>query len=433
MRKVTMFFAILTVISVSSVGFGQALYLNPIPLESNVFNARIQDEAVVMSFQLSHDYPDPVEVGKVIVESNVGNLKIRFTIDGWNIYYPTFDSKFGNADSLVFHPAYKLAPGEVVICRVVINLKNVYSDTPVNIRLSVPLTYQYQQYVLLINQIPTIRYYLNGSYNGWYLISFPISPPSDNIYDLIPGLKQVFYWDPWSGEYCELQERNLRYYSNEKGLSFFVKISSDCEFDITGTPIFARNVQVNHGWNLLGSTFQGSYVNSTNHIVTASYKWNPYDWYTSAYGFVNPQKGIWIYCAETGYVQVGQGPPGTVGKTAGGSEPPPPPWEMEVTDVEKGDLVLPSEFSLEQNYPNPFNPTTTISFSLPKQSEVNLVVYNLNGQIVKNLVTGQLNTGQHQILWNSTDNSGQSVPSGVYFYQISANNFRQIRRMTLMK
>lgn len=97
------------------------------------------------------------------------------------------------------------------------------------------------------------------------------------------------------------------------------------------------------------------------------------------------------------------------------------------TDVEN-EFELPIEFSLEQNYPNPFNPSTNINFALPKTSEVSLVVYNLLGQQVANLVNGNLKAGNHSIRFNAS-----ALSSGIYIYRIQAGNFVQTKKMMLIK
>ncbi|MFQ5708717.1 MAG: DUF5666 domain-containing protein [bacterium] len=102
-----------------------------------------------------------------------------------------------------------------------------------------------------------------------------------------------------------------------------------------------------------------------------------------------------------------------------------------------GDSPQPREFVLQQNYPNPFNPSTTITFKLPVstagKTQVSLVVYNLLGQAVRSLVNQPLQPGSHTIQWDSKDDLGNPVPSGIYFYQIKAGRFTETRRMTLLK
>ncbi len=109
-----------------------------------------------------------------------------------------------------------------------------------------------------------------------------------------------------------------------------------------------------------------------------------------------------------------------------------------VTDVEEEVIKLPSSYSLDQNYPNPFNPSTQIKFSLPINSNVRITIYNLLGEVVRELVNTDMNSGVHTVLWNSDDRSGNKVSSGIYFYELNANGvngiqFNQVRKMILMK
>lgn len=94
---------------------------------------------------------------------------------------------------------------------------------------------------------------------------------------------------------------------------------------------------------------------------------------------------------------------------------------------------LPKEFALDQNYPNPFNPTTNISFALPSNSKVRLVVYNVLGQTVQTLVDGEMPAGIHTITWNGKNSEGQQVSSGIYFYRINADNFSSTKKMMMLK
>ena len=96
--------------------------------------------------------------------------------------------------------------------------------------------------------------------------------------------------------------------------------------------------------------------------------------------------------------------------------------------------IVPMKFALSDNYPNPFNPTTNISFSIPMQTDVRINIYNIMGQLVANVTNEQLNAGTYSMQWNGTDQSGNMLPSGLYFYELEAGNeFRQIKKMTLVK
>jgi len=94
--------------------------------------------------------------------------------------------------------------------------------------------------------------------------------------------------------------------------------------------------------------------------------------------------------------------------------------------------VLPGTFSLSQNYPNPFNPSTRISYTVPKQSDVTIRVFNILGQQVRKFAEGVKAPGIYEIQFNATA-SGSALPSGVYFYRMEAGDFTQTKRMLLLK
>jgi hypothetical protein len=102
-----------------------------------------------------------------------------------------------------------------------------------------------------------------------------------------------------------------------------------------------------------------------------------------------------------------------------------------ILDVNPGQV--PAEFALSQNYPNPFNPTTTLSYSLPKSTQVSIVVYDLLGSPVKTLVNEAQSAGSFQVVWNATNDLGVQVPSGNYIVKMVAGDFVQTRKMTLLK
>ena len=94
---------------------------------------------------------------------------------------------------------------------------------------------------------------------------------------------------------------------------------------------------------------------------------------------------------------------------------------------------LPKEFAISQNYPNPFNPTTMIKFQLPKEQFVTLKVYDLLGKEIRTLVEGNIQAGYHKVVWDATDNFGNKVTSGIYFYRITAGNNVVTKKMLLLK
>lgn len=94
---------------------------------------------------------------------------------------------------------------------------------------------------------------------------------------------------------------------------------------------------------------------------------------------------------------------------------------------------LPNKYSLLQNYPNPFNPTTTFHYDLPKESQVNITIYDMLGRKVNQLLSEKQPSGSHSIQWNGVDSQGNIMGAGIYFYQIQAGDFVQTKKMVLMK
>ena len=99
------------------------------------------------------------------------------------------------------------------------------------------------------------------------------------------------------------------------------------------------------------------------------------------------------------------------------------------TDVE----LIPLQFALNQNYPNPFNPVTTLRYELPENALVNITIYDMMGRVVSNLVSNQQRAGYKSVQWNATNNTGQPVSAGIYLYTIQAGEFRQTKKMVLLK
>jgi hypothetical protein len=90
-------------------------------------------------------------------------------------------------------------------------------------------------------------------------------------------------------------------------------------------------------------------------------------------------------------------------------------------------------FTLLQNYPNPFNPTTTIEYQLPSTGTVNIRIFNVNGQLVHVMENANQVAGTHRIVWNGKNNGGQTVASGMYFYQVKFKNSILAKKMLFIK
>jgi photosystem II stability/assembly factor-like uncharacterized protein len=126
--------------------------------------------------------------------------------------------------------------------------------------------------------------------------------------------------------------------------------------------------------------------------------------------FVNDNEG-WI-------VGGGSGQPGVILHTTNGG----------ITDIQDPINNAMDNYRLYQNYPNPFNPVTTIEFDLPKSAKVTLKIFNILGEEVTTLLSESLPSGFHSCQWDA-----RNYPSGIYYYLIQAGDFRDVKKMVLMK
>jgi polyhydroxybutyrate depolymerase len=106
---------------------------------------------------------------------------------------------------------------------------------------------------------------------------------------------------------------------------------------------------------------------------------------------------------------------------------------LPVTGIAETETNLPIEYALKQNYPNPFNPETTIRFQLPQSTDVAINIYNIYGQLVRRLVNDKMQAGFHEIAWDSQDDAGRNMPSGVYLYRIHAGGFMEVKKLMLLR
>jgi hypothetical protein len=95
--------------------------------------------------------------------------------------------------------------------------------------------------------------------------------------------------------------------------------------------------------------------------------------------------------------------------------------------------ILPNKYTLHQNYPNPFNPVTTLRYSLPFYEHVTLIIYDLNGKEINQIVNSNQPAGFQSVVWNAKDYFGRPVGAGVYLYQIQVGDFKDTRKMVLLK
>jgi len=101
--------------------------------------------------------------------------------------------------------------------------------------------------------------------------------------------------------------------------------------------------------------------------------------------------------------------------------------------IDKKSEITPNSFLIRQNYPNPFNPTTQISYALPEDEVVTISIYDMSGRLVRTLLNGSQTAGYKSIQWNASNDRNELVSAGLYLYTIQAGEFRQTKKMVLLK
>ncbi len=95
--------------------------------------------------------------------------------------------------------------------------------------------------------------------------------------------------------------------------------------------------------------------------------------------------------------------------------------------------ILPEKFQLHYAYPNPFNPQTTISFDLPEETQVEIVVYDLMGREIWKSARISYSPGTYSIVWNGVNHYGQTVGTGIYLIKLNSAKYSATRKVLLMK
>ena len=96
-------------------------------------------------------------------------------------------------------------------------------------------------------------------------------------------------------------------------------------------------------------------------------------------------------------------------------------------------VTMPTVYALYQNYPNPFNPSTSIRLDVPEQAEGKLMIYDITGRLVRTVFDGTLGAGRYTFSWDSRDDHGGTVSTGMYLYRFSSRNYTATQKMLLVR
>ena len=259
---------------------------------------------------------------------------------------------------------------------------------------------------------------------GWNMISLPYAVDDNRKTSLFPdATSDAFYYD---GIY---QTADSIY----NGPGYWLKYPAAQIVNISGTEILASTVPVTTGWNLIGSLAIPIAVTSITSdppgMITSSFF--SYEGSYVSTDSIRPGKGYWVKTSAIGNLFLSTTASATKNaiRIIPTDELPPAPPNDEAATFS----VIPEKFTLEQAYPNPFNPTTRFTVDVPRLADVQLAIYNVLGQKVRTLMSGEVSPGSYQMEWDGTDGQGTSAPSGIYFVRMSSGEFNAVQKVMLMK
>ena len=249
--------------------------------------------------------------------------------------------------------------------------------------------------------------------NGWNMISVPVVALDFRKDELFPAsVSSAFAYE---GSYIEKDTL-----ANRTG--YWLKFNSAGSDSLTGLMLLNDSMNVSKGWNMIGSISRPVAVTSITSdpaAMNTSSFWRYDHGYHSA-DTIYPGKGYWVKVDQNGMLILSSSSALSsanyicIVPTA--ELPPPPPTESMAVINPK----IPVHYHLDQNYPNPFNPSTIINYQLPPagggQNWVTLKVFDVLGREIKTLVNGVEEPGYKSVTWDASH-----VPSGVYFYRLSAS------------
>jgi hypothetical protein len=262
---------------------------------------------------------------------------------------------------------------------------------------------------------------------GWNMMSVPLTVTSYAKTALYPSSTSAAYF--YEGTYVTKP-------TLVNGTGFWVKFGGGQVIGMTGYLRTFDTVNVRQGWNMIGSLSQSittAQITSIPGGLTTSQFWTYQGSYVAS-GTIDPGKAYWVKAKQAGQLILASSaavkPASRISVVPDGEQPPLPPEG----DFSDNRAPVPKEFRLGQNYPNPFNPATMIRYDLPVNARVVLSVYNVLGQNVGTLVNGEAEAGSQSASWDAS-----SLPSGIYFYRLEAEEiggskrFVENRKMVLIK
>jgi hypothetical protein len=264
--------------------------------------------------------------------------------------------------------------------------------------------------------------YQSVIYSGWNLISLPLVSQDSLVSVLYPGaVTNAFSFS--GGSYQSGSTMTA-------GGGYFLKVAGDETVTLNGTPLEIDTLDVEEGWNMVGSIADtvpvSMVISDPGGLVTSAF-------FGFSGGYFNadqiqPGRGYWVKVSQAGKLilstSTGMNPDARIRLTDRSAEPPAPP-ESSVGGISTD---TPSAFALFQNHPNPFNPSTRIVFDLPRETGVSLKIFTVMGQEIFTLVDGLRSAGRLEVHWDAAN-----WPSGVYYFRLQAGEYSETRKLLLLR
>lgn len=259
---------------------------------------------------------------------------------------------------------------------------------------------------------------------GWNLLSVPLEHGAHHPADIYPTASGKILC--YEAEY--MAEDSIKF-----GCGHWARFTAPTTIYSYGEMVDEDTIALIPGWNLLGTiseviAVEGIISDPPGLLLSRFFGYA--DRYVGADSLM-PGKGYWVKSEQAGKLILEPNDADDVLSKTGrikivaGTEQPPPPPGGEITDFAP---QLPNRFALGQNYPNPFNPSTVIRYQLPVNSWVTLTVFDVLGREVATLVDESKNPGEYTQRW-----SAEGLPSGMYFYKMTAGSFSEIKKLMFVK
>ncbi|MBN1756401.1 T9SS type A sorting domain-containing protein [bacterium] len=272
--------------------------------------------------------------------------------------------------------------------------------------------------------------------SGWNLISFPVVPVMEDMNSYLPTMMGNPYWyNPVIRVYEEAD-------ALEKGKGYWIYSMADTSYVIAGTPVDNYIRLLNYGWNLIGTVREEvDILNPMGYLVGSIYGWDAGGMSYVASTSLVPWQGYWALigvesCTLNVFTDAEFYRTASVFGDAGladlwnavGSSPPMPPGY-----APQPSTVLPKTTEISQNFPNPFNEQTRIEFEVSDETQIRIAIYNMLGEKVRVLTDDIYQPGYYNLTWDSQDDYGTEVSSGIYFYKLSYGDKLTIKQMILLR